>query len=137
MLSKATITLGLAMLSACSVAESSVTTTMAPLTTAPVATVPPSSQTPYYSPAEIAFVDDVYYYYGAFVPMGADDLLEFGDTWCYALESGMGGNDVSERIREGAIDQNDANLHYAIVRAAVFNLCPEQQYKWADVASSQ
>jgi len=109
---------------------------MAPLTTSTVATVPPSNTT-YYSPAEIAFVDDVYYHYGAFVPLKADDLLEFGDSWCFALESGMGGSDVSERIREGAIDNDDANLHYAIVRAAVFNLCPEQQYKWVEVDNSR
>lgn len=136
MLSKATVVIGLAVLSACSTAESNDTTTLVALETSTVATVPPSNTT-YYSPAKIAFVDDVYYYYGAFVPLGADDLLEFGDTWCYALETGMGGSDVSERIREGAIDNNDANLHYAIVRAAVFNLCPEQQYKWIDVANSR
>lgn len=136
MLSKAAVVAGLAALSACSAVESTNTTTLAPLETSTVATVPPSNTT-YYSPAKIAFVDDVYYYYGAFVPLSADDLLEFGDTWCYALETGMGGSDVSERIREGAVDNDDANLHYAIVRAAVFNLCPEQQYKWIDVANSR
>lgn len=77
------------------------------------------------------FVEDVEKYYGdSFIPMSNETLVEFGLLWCLALQDGMMASDVQARIDEGAVDQADADLHNSIVKSAVFNYCPEQEYKW-------
>lgn len=81
--------------------------------------------------ADEHFISDVEHWYGElFIPIPNDTMIDFGHMWCIAFQDGMTALDVQSRIDEGAVDQRDADLHFAIVRSALFNYCPEQQYKW-------
>jgi len=77
------------------------------------------------------FINEVENWYGnSYIPMTTQTIIEFGHLWCEVLQAGMTPFDVQSRIDEGAVNQDDASLHEAIVKAAVFHYCPDQQYKW-------
>jgi len=73
-----------------------------------------------------AFLDDTYYFYQGTPPADNETLIEWGELWCTLMQDGMSAQDVAGRINEGASDNNDANMHYAIVFAAGQNLCQDQ-----------
>jgi hypothetical protein len=112
-----TLTLA-ALLTGCTVAASD------PTTLQPLDTPPPSTLPAEYDPAQMAYLDDFYYYYENNTPQDPDTLLELAAIWCHAIQLGMQPNDVQERINEGAIDEQDAKLNEAVVKAATTNLCP-------------
>ena len=82
---------------------------------------------------ELAFVDDVYFLYGSYPLMNAGELVQMGELWCQLMTDGMTADDVMSRINEGAIDDDDAKLHYSIVRASGENLCTDQFAKVEEI----
>lgn len=93
-------------------------------------TLPITDEVPYIASIN-KFLASVSEKYGhALVPMSDEHMIDTGELWCGLLSEGMTSEDVESRINEGAIDNDDANLHRAIVYSAVLYLCPENQYKW-------
>lgn len=77
------------------------------------------------------YIVEVKNWYGKdYIPMTTETIIQFGHLWCEVLQAGMTPFDVQSRINEGAVDEQDAQIHEAIVKAAVFHYCPDQQYKW-------
>lgn len=70
------------------------------------------------------------FYYSGTIVLSDSALIEFAHIWCDVMRQGMTQQSVSERIYEGALDQNDADTHFAIVFAAVDHYCYDQKYKW-------
>lgn len=63
--------------------------------------------------------------YGSnFTALSDEDIVGYGLLWCDAIELGMTQADVEERIKEGAVDNDDAALQRAIVIASLLYLCP-------------
>jgi hypothetical protein len=83
---------------------------------------------------QLAFVDDVYFLYGAYPLMSAYELVQMGELWCQLMTDGMSVGDVIGRINEGASDNDDAKLHYSIVLASGENLCKDQFAKAESIA---
>lgn len=83
---------------------------------------------------ELAFVDDVYFLYGSYPLMNAGELVQMGELWCQLMTDGMSVGDVIGRINEGAIDNDDAKLHYSIVLSGGKNLCKDQFAKAESIA---
>jgi len=106
------------------------TSTLAPLPTTGIPvidTVPVTDE-------QLSFVDDVYFLYGSYPLMNADELVQMGELWCQLMTDGMSVGDVIGRINEGAIDNDDAKLHYSIVLAGGENLCKDQFAKAESIA---
>ena len=82
-----------------------------------------------YSPSEFAFFDDTVYYNDGPTNLSDQSMLEYAELWCQLMEDGMQDTDVVERINEGAIDGFDRRQHFAIVIAAIENICPSQSDK--------
>ena len=70
------------------------------------------------------------FYYSGDIILSHTALIDFGHLWCDVMRQGMTQQDVTERIYEGAIDQNDSDTHFAIIFAAVDHYCYDQKYKW-------
>ena len=98
------------------------TSTLAPLPTTGI----PVIDTVPFTDEQLSFVDDVYFLYGSYPLMNADELLQMGELWCQLMTDGMSVGDVIGRINEGAIDNDDAKLHYSIILAGGENLCKDQ-----------
>lgn len=120
------------LLAACSATVSNETTTLQPL---PITINIPDADTILaldgapYAAQEFAFFDDVTFFYGSGTDSSDEALLEFGVLWCQLMIGGMTDADVVARIYEGAIDNADAKMHFAVVLAAIDNLCPSQSEK--------
>lgn len=119
----------------CSVTSSRDATTLPPLPTTGLVEYTDSSSTN----AKLLQVDRDYlqsvdkyfdFYYSGTIVLSKDAILDFGHLWCDVMRQGMTQQDVTERIYEGAIDQNDSNTHFAIIFAAVDHYCYDQKYKW-------
>ena len=109
--------------------------TLAPLPTTgvPIIDTIPTTDKPF-TDEQLAFVDDVYFFYGAVPPMSNDEVVQLGELWCQLMTDGMTADDVISRINEGAIDNDDAKLHYSIVLAGGENLCKDQFAKAESIA---
>lgn len=119
--------LALLLLTGCSATMEDIgSTTLQPLPTTgiPQETLPPTDTT--LTTEQQAFLDDTYYFYQGTPPADNETLIEWGELWCTLMQDGMSAQDVAGRINEGASDNNDANMHYAIVFAAGQNLCQDQ-----------
>ena len=125
----------------CAVTSSTDQPDLTPLPTTGISTITTPSTIPYITNQEYSeimqnlkdkdYINEVENWYGnQYIPMTTQTLIDFGHLWCEALQAGMTPFDVQSRIDEGSNDQSEANLHEAIVKAAVFHYCPEQQYKW-------
>ena len=110
-------------------------TTLQPLPTmgAPVIDTIPITDKPF-TDEQLAFVDDVYFLYGSYPLMNADELVQMGELWCQLMTDGMSVGDVIGRINEGAIDNDDAKLHYSIIQSGGENLCKDQFAKAGSIA---
>jgi len=106
------------------------TSTLAPLPTTGI----PVIDTVPFTDEQLSFVDDVYFLYGSYPLMNADELLQMGELWCQLMTDGMSVGDVIGRINEGAIDNDDAKLHYSIILAGGENLCKDQFAKAESIA---
>lgn len=80
-----------------------------------------------YSRTEMAFFDDLIYFYNGTPDIEYTDMLNFGNLWCDLMKGGMTGPDVVGRINEGAIDEADRRVHFAVVLAGITDLCPSEQ----------
>lgn len=109
-------------------------TTMQPLPTTGITQETLPITDPTLTTEQNAFLDDTYYFYNATPPADNETLLEWGELWCTLMQDGMSAQDVAARINEGASDNNDANMHYAIVFAAGQNLCQDQFAKIEEMA---
>ena len=109
------------------------TSTLAPLPTTGITNTVPVTDKPF-TDEQLAFVDDVYFLYGSYPLMNADELVQMGELWCQLMTDGMSVGDVIGRINEGAIDNDDAKLHYSIVLAGGENLCKDQFAKAKSIA---
>ena len=110
-------------------------TTLQPLPTTGVSvfdTVPITDRP--FTREQTAFVDDVYFFYGAVPPMSNDEVVQLGELWCQLMTDGMTADDVIGRINEGSTDNDDAKLHFSIVQAGGENLCPDQFAKAESIA---
>jgi hypothetical protein len=120
------------LLTACSATISNETTTLQPLPTTiaiPDINIIPALDGEPYTDEEFAFFDDVTYFYGSATDLSDETLLEFGVLWCQLMIGGMTDTDVVARINEGASDNADAKVHFAVVLAGIDNLCPSQAEK--------
>jgi len=110
-------------------------TTLQPLPTmgVPVIDTTPITDRPF-TQEQLAFVDDVYFLYGAYPLMNADELVQMGELWCQLMTDGMTADDVISRINEGSTDNDDAKLHYSIVQSGGENFCPDQFAKVEEIA---
>ena len=111
------------------------TSTLQPLPTTgiPVIDTIPITDRPF-TDEQLAFVDDVYFLYGAYPLMSAYELVQMGELWCQLMTDGMSVGDVIGRINEGAIDNDDAKLHYSIIQSGGENLCKDQFAKAESIA---
>ena len=109
--------------------------TLAPLPTTgvPIIDTIPTTDKPF-TDEQLAFVDDVYFLYGSYPLMNADELVQMGELWCQLMTDGMTADDVINRINEGSTDNDDAKLHYSIVQSGGENLCPDQFAKAESIA---
>jgi hypothetical protein len=81
---------------------------------------------------ELAYMDDLYYYYGKSPYMfDTKTLIEIGHIWCDLMNQGMMSNDIVSRINEGSSNQEEADLQVAIINSAVINFCPNNQEIWS------
>ena len=110
-------------------------TTLQPLPTTgvPIIDTIPITDRPF-TQEQLAFVDDVYFLYGSYPLMNADELVQMGELWCQLMTDGMTADDVINRINEGSTDNDDAKLHYSIVQSGGENLCPDQFAKAESIA---
>ena len=110
-------------------------TTLQPLPTTgvPVFDTIPITDRPF-TEEQLAFVDDVYFLYGAVPPMSDDEVVQLGELWCQLMTDGMTADDVISRINEGSTDNDDAKLHFSIVQAGGENLCTDQFPKAESIA---
>ena len=110
-------------------------TTLQPLPTTgvPIFDTIPITDRPF-TQEQLAFVDDVYFLYGAYPLMTAYELVQMGELWCQLMTDGMTTDDVISRINEGSTDNDDAKLHYSIVQSGGENLCPDQFAKAESIA---
>lgn len=119
----------------CSSGATNGESTLAPLPTTgvPVIDTIPTTDRPF-TEEQISFIDDVYFLYGATPLMSDDEVVQMGELWCQLMTDGMTADDVISRINEGAIDNDDAKLHYSIVQAGGENLCKDQFAKAESIA---
>jgi len=80
--------------------------------------------------AESAFLEDFKSSYLPPINKTDTELIELGNTWCYAIGLGMGSEGVEARINEGSDDEGDAVLQRSVVSSAIITLCPGQASKW-------
>jgi hypothetical protein len=128
------------LLTSCAVTQSESTTTLTPMrsTNVTVVITDPATTTSIdsLSTANInnIYIKTVEFFYGGTPPVSDQAIMEFGEQWCDLLIDGMQPNDVIDRIHEGAIDNDDARMHFSIVNAAIMELCPSQKHKSEQIA---
>lgn len=123
------------LLTACSATMSNDTTTLIalPTTVIPIIDTIPSGDTSF-TLEQIAFIDDVYFFYGGVPSIGDEELVQIGELWCGLMTDGMSADDVIGRINEGSSDNDEAKLHYSIIEAGGENLCRDQFAKVEEIA---
>ena len=128
------------LLTSCAVTQSETTTTLTPMrsTNVTVVITDPATTTSIdsLSTANInnIYIKTVEFFYGGTPPVSDQAIMEFGEQWCDLLIGGMQPDDVINRIYEGAIDNDDARMHFSIVNAAIIELCPSQKNKSEEIA---
>jgi len=128
------------LLTSCAVAEVDPTTTLKPMrpTNVTVIITDPSTTTSIDNTSTLTvnntYIKTVEFFYRGSPPVSDQILMQFGQQWCDLLVDGMQPDDVISRIHEGAIDNDDARMHFSIVNAAILELCPSQTYKSEEIA---
>ncbi len=109
-------------------------TTLQPMPTSEIIneTIPATDAV--FTKEQIAFLDDVYFFYGSTPPISDDEVVQMGELWCQLMTDGMTADDVISRINEGASDNDDAKLHYSMVMSGGENLCKDQFAKAESIA---
>ena len=124
------------LLTGCAVSQSESTTTLTPMRSTNVTVV---ITDPQIIPALTGTINNNYiktveFFYGGTPSVSDQAIMEFGEQWCDLLIDGMQPDDVINRIYEGAIDNDDARMHFSIVNAAILELCPSQSHKSEEIA---
>ena len=123
-------------LTACSVSQSQSTTTLTPMrpTNVTVVITDPQIIPAFSGTINNDYIKTVEFFYGGTPSVSDQIIMEFGEQWCDLLINGMQPDDVISRIHEGAIDNNDARMHFSIVNSAIIQLCPSQSHKSEEIA---
>lgn len=123
-------------LTACSVSQSESTTTLTPMrpTNVTVVITDPQIIPAFSGTINNDYIKTVEFFYGGTPSVSDQIIMEFGEQWCDLLINGMQPDDVISRIHEGAIDNNDARMHFSIVNSAIIQLCPSQSHKSEEIA---
>jgi hypothetical protein len=115
---------------ACSSNSNVVNTTLVPLTS--TGYIVGSTVVIKEIPSQLAYMDDLYYFYGGSPYMFDNEtLIDFGHIWCDLMSQGMMSDDIVSRINEGSSNQEEADLQIAIINSAVINFCPNNQKIWS------
>ena len=128
------------LLTGCAVSLSETSTTLKPMrpTNVTVVITDPSTTTSIGNTSTLTvnntYIKTVEFFYRGSPPVSDQILMQFGQQWCDLLVDGMQPDDVISRIHEGAIDNDDARMHFSIVNAAILELCPSQTYKSEEIA---
>ena len=124
------------LLTSCAVAEVDTTTTLKPMrpTNVTVIITDPQIIPSFSTTINDTYVQTVKFFYQGTPPVSDQVIMEFGEQWCDLLIDGMQPDDVISRIHEGAIDNDDARMHFAIVNSAILEICPSQTYKSQEIA---
>ena len=128
------------LLTGCAVSQSESTTTLTPMrpTNVTVVITDPSTTTSIGNTSTLTvnntYIKTVEFFYRGSPPVSDQILMQFGQQWCDLMVDGMQPDDVISRIHEGAIDNDDARMHFSIVNAAILELCPSQTYKSEEIA---
>jgi hypothetical protein len=123
-------------LTACSVSQSESTTTLTPMrpTNVTVVITDPQIIPAFSGTINNDYIKTVEFFYGGTPSVSDQIIMEFGEQWCDLLINGMQPDDLISRIHEGAIDNNDARMHFSIVNSAIIELCPSQSHKSEEIA---
>ena len=123
-------------LTACSVSQSESTTTLTPMrpTNVTVVITDPQIIPAFSRTINNDYIKTVEFFYGGTPSVSDQIIMEFGEQWCDLLINGMQPDDLISRIHEGAIDNNDARMHFSIVNSAIIELCPSQSHKSEEIA---
>jgi hypothetical protein len=123
-------------LTACSFSQSESTTTLTPMrpTNVTVVITDPQIIPAFSGTINNDYIKTVEFFYGGTPSVSDQIIMEFGEQWCDLLINGMQSDDVISRIHEGAIDNNDARMHFSIVNSAIIQLCPSQSHKSEEIA---
>ena len=124
------------LLTSCAVAQTDTTTTLKPMrpTNVTVVITDPRIIPSFSTTVNDTYIQTVKFFYQGTPPVSDQVIMEFGEQWCDLLIGGMQPDDVISRIHEGAIDNDDARMHFSIVNAAILELCPSQTYKSEEIA---
>ena len=124
------------LLTGCAVAQTDTTTTLKPMrpTNVTVIITDPQIIPSFSTTVNDTYIQTVKFFYQGTPPVSDQVIMEFGEQWCDLLIGGMQPDDVISRIHEGAIDNDDARMHFAIVNAAILEICPSQTYKSEEIA---
>lgn len=124
------------LLTSCAVAQTDTTTTLKPMrpTNVTVVITDPQIIPSFSTTVNDTYIQTVKFFYQGTPPVSDQVIMEFGEQWCDLLIGGMQPDDVINRIHEGAIDNDDARMHFAIVNAAILEICPSQTYKSEEIA---
>ena len=128
------------LLTGCAVSLSETSTTLKPMrpTNVTVVITDPSTTTSIDNTPALTvnntYIKTVEFFYRGSPPVSDQILMQFGQQWCDLLVDGMQPDDVISRIHEGAIDNDDARMHFSIVNSAILELCPSQTYKSEEIA---
>ena len=124
------------LLTGCAVSQSESTTTLTPMrpTNVTVVITDPQIIPSFSGTINDTYIEAVEFFYGGTPSVSDQAIMEFGEQWCNLLIDGMQPDDVISRIYEGAIDNDDARMHFSIVNAAILELCPSQSHKSEEIA---
>jgi hypothetical protein len=124
------------LLTGCAVTQSETTTTLQPMrpTNVTVVITDPQIIPSFSGTVNNTYIQTVEFFYQGTPPVSDQVIMEFGEQWCDLLTNGMQPDDVISRIHEGAIDNDDARMHFSIVNAAILELCPSQSHKSEEIA---
>ena len=123
-------------LTACSVSQTETSTTLTPMrpTNVTVVITDPQIIPAFSRTINNDYIKTVEFFYGGTPSVSDQIIMEFGEQWCDLLINGMQPDDLISRIHEGAIDNNDARMHFSIVNSAIIELCPSQSHKSEEIA---
>ena len=124
------------LLTGCAVVQTDTTTTLKPMrpTNVTVVITDPQIIPSFSTTVDDTYIQTVKFFYQGTPPVSDQVIMEFGEQWCDLLTNGMQPDDVISRIHEGAIDNDDARMHFSIVNAAILEICPSQTYKSQQIA---
>jgi hypothetical protein len=124
------------LLTGCAVTQNESSTTVKPMrpTNVTVVITPPQIIPSLTGTINNDYIKTVEFFYQGTPSVSDQVVMEFGEQWCDLLIDGMQPDDVINRIHEGAIDNDDAHMHFSIVNAAILELCPSQSHKSEEIA---